>query len=61
MKLTDENPDEMDCRPINPDTGIRGPEWLEKMTADRKVAAIYSDEVPDSLASDRAEGHKPAG
>ena len=38
MKLTDENLDYMDCRPLNPNTGIKGPPWLEKMVADRKAA-----------------------
>jgi hypothetical protein len=37
MKLTDENQDDMDCRPINENTGIKGSERLTKMVEEAKA------------------------
>jgi hypothetical protein len=36
MKLTDENMDGMDCRPLGRETGIKNPEWLEDLIKARK-------------------------
>jgi hypothetical protein len=42
MKLTDENQDYMDCRPLGRDTGIETPAWLKTLIAKRKAEMAKS-------------------
>jgi hypothetical protein len=53
MKLTDENLDDMDCRPINENTGIKGSERLQKMVAEAKAQRAERERAaaPETPAS----------
>jgi hypothetical protein len=46
MKLTDENQDYMDCRPLGRESGIETPEWLEKLIAKRTERKIPDPKQP---------------
>jgi hypothetical protein len=57
MKLTDENLDYMDCRPLGRDTGIKNPEWLEDLikAAKNKPQAEMAKSGKPSNADDSGE------
>jgi hypothetical protein len=42
MKLTDENQDYMDCRPLGRETGIEEPDWLKALIKKRQVEMAKS-------------------